>query len=453
MKDALRTRLESFMARLEREDVCMHGWMLSVGGTVKAEAYYAPFRKGDMHRVFSVSKTMIGIGIGILIADGKLRLDDRIAPYFEDWLPHGPDAQLARLTVHDLLRMTTNHSSDAYDMERDEIWAQSYFKSPSTHEPGTVFHYDTSGVQVLTELLHRVSGKDPLDFLNERLFLPAGANDPKTWIRDPSGMCWGGSGLCMSLRDLHCVALLCMQGGNDIIPADYLRQMTALQTPTPLRENPEERYGYGLMCWRTRCGWSMYGLGGQLAVCCPEKNALLCTMADTRLDPFGVQKIYDAFFEEVYPFIGKEDMPFESFARQTLSLPSGVAGRCEAEGPFVFEENPLRLRSIELKPDCVIIENEHGKGTLAFAFGHNREGSFPCFPNEPTIASACWIAPDCLRIRCFLIGLSPCGVDMLLAFRRTERGRCVTVQARRSPPSEEPVIRHFEGVATGFAIS
>ena len=37
--------------RLEKENVCLHGFELRVGGSVRAEGYYAPFRKGGMHRM------------------------------------------------------------------------------------------------------------------------------------------------------------------------------------------------------------------------------------------------------------------------------------------------------------------------------------------------------------------------------------------------------------------
>ena len=37
----LKTRIDYFVSRLEREDVCMHGFILSVGGQIKATAYYA----------------------------------------------------------------------------------------------------------------------------------------------------------------------------------------------------------------------------------------------------------------------------------------------------------------------------------------------------------------------------------------------------------------------------
>ena len=68
----LAKRIEAFIARLQREDVNMHGFVLSADGVRKAEAYYAPFRKGAPHRVYSVSKTFTGMAVGMLADDGLL---------------------------------------------------------------------------------------------------------------------------------------------------------------------------------------------------------------------------------------------------------------------------------------------------------------------------------------------------------------------------------------------
>ena len=449
MANELKHRVERFMERLSREDVCMHGFILSVGGRIKAKAYYPPFKEGEMHRMYSVSKTMVGIAIGMLMEEGRIGLEDKVAGYFSDWLPEKEDPQLMRLTIHQLLRFSTNHRYDTYWQIDEPNWAKSYFMVPSTHEPGTVFHYDTSATQVLSELVRRLTGKEVLDFLQERLFAPLGANDPKIWLRDPAGHCWGGSGLCMSLRDMHTVARACMEGGRGVIPEGYLREMTKCHTPTPLNVNEEERYGYCLQCWRTRSGWAMYGLGAQLAICCPEKDALLCTVADTRLDICGVQRVYDAFYDEIYPYIGEENMEETAFVGTIRPLPD--CGMCAhtSEGPYVFGENALTLKSLELSGNEIRIENARGKGVLRFGIGESIVDTFPGLPDEPTLCSGGWVTPDSLRVRCFLIGNSPCGVDLMVSFKDEEGLKSVTVLSRRS---EEPQTDYFDGVATGYLV-
>ena len=133
-----------FVERLEQENVAMHGFELRLDGMIRAEGYYAPFNKGEMHRMYSVSKTVTGLGIGLLVGEGKLKLTDHIADFFTDYLPAHPDPRLMRLTIHDMLRMATCHRKTTYREYEDYNFATSFFTTTPTHEPGTMFNYDTS---------------------------------------------------------------------------------------------------------------------------------------------------------------------------------------------------------------------------------------------------------------------------------------------------------------------
>ena len=186
----LATRVENFVSRLKREDVCMHGFILDVRGEVKATAYYPPFEEGEAHRMYSVSKSATALAIGLLLDEGKISLDDCIADYFRDFLPEKPDARLMRLKIRDMLRMATCYRATVY-RETDDDWTKPFFTAASTHEPGTVFHYDTGCSQVLAALVARLTGRQVMDYLTARVFTPLGADDEKHWLRDPAGTCQG----------------------------------------------------------------------------------------------------------------------------------------------------------------------------------------------------------------------------------------------------------------------
>ena len=442
-QERLSERVEAFVRRLEREDVNMHGFLLTVRGQEKAKAYYAPFREGEAHRLYSVSKTFSGIAVGMLIDEGKLSLDDRIVSYFPKYLPACPDPRLARLTIRDMLRMATCFRWTTYREGVDENWAKTYFTAASTHEPGTVFHYDTSCSQVLAALVAEITGLQVIDFLEERLFRPLGLRDERCWLRDPSGCCQGGTGLCMSLRDLHRVGLCVLNGGEGLIPAWYAAEMGKKQIETVLSGNEEERYGYGWQCWRTRAGFAMYGLGGQLCVICPEKQTVLSTIADTRLDPCGVQRIYNAFFDEIEPYLDKEDMEPVVMSLSCSALKDSAAPAMESTGEYVFpEDNPLRLKRLQLKKDALAYENNRGCVSLPLSRGKVMTCDFPGWPGTKAMVSCGWVQKDLLRIRCHQIDFSPCGFDMLLQF--TDDG--VTVQSRKS---FDPMTEGYDGVASG----
>jgi hypothetical protein len=247
----------------------------------------------------------------------------------------------------------------------------------------------------------------------------------------------------MSLRDLHRVALCLLIGGEGIIPAWFAKEMGEKHIETLLQSNEEEQYGYGWQCWRTRAGWAMYGLGGQLAVVCPDKKTVLSTIADTRLDPCGVQRIYNAFFEEVYPFIGEEDMESTVLKLKAHTVPDHKKFGIPETGVYTFDaENQLGLKSLRLKGNCLYYENARGQVSLPFGRGKNERIPYPGWLSVPALASGGWVEPDLLRIRCYAVGEAPCGFDMLVRFEEKH----VTVQCRKS---YDPVTVGYDGVATG----
>ena len=434
-----------FVDRLQKEDVNMHGFLLSCRGRDLAKAYYAPFREGEPHRMYSVSKTMTGLAVGILAEEGRLRLDQPIADFYADLLPEHADGRLRRQKISDMLRMATCYQSTAYREGIDEDWTKPFFTGSPTHEPGTVFHYDTGASQVLANLVRRLSGQEVIDFLNERLFAPLGCEDERYWLRDPSGCCQGGTGLCMSLRDLHKTALCLMDGGRGLAPERYLKEMTAKHIDTLQRTAPEEQFGYGWQCWRTRAGWSMYGLGGQLVIVCPDKQAVLSTIADTRLDPEGVQRIYDAFFDIIYPALDGMacDEPVELRLR-VQGLPDDPKCGLAAAGVYHFApENQLGLKTLELEGNTLMVENQKGPFRMAFGRGDALLTEWPGWPGEPALIAGGWVNGRLLRVRAFAVGDAPCGFDMLLYFG----GDHLTVQSRRS---WDPRTEGFDGVATGW---
>ena len=439
-----RESAERFARRMAREDVNLHGFILSVRGQEAARAYYAPYREGQPHRLYSVSKTMTALAIGMLMDEGKLGLDDHIVDYFRDWLPISPDPRLTRLRIRDMLRMATCYRKTAYRQGVDENWAKAFFTSIPDHEPGTVFCYDTGCSQVLAALVRRLSGQGVFDFLEERLFRPLGLRDERYWLRDPSGCEQGGSGLCMSLRDIHRVAQCLADGGRGLEPAWFVTEMTRRQIDTVTQTNEEERCGYGWQCWRTRAGWSMYGMGGQLCIVCPDKEIVFSTIGDTRLDPFGVQRIYNAFFEEIYPCVAAPVQEPAVLRFGLRPLPNAADREHDAAGPYTFAPGqPLGLRTLRLEGGVLRLDTRAGTVVLPAEPGKVHETAFPGHPEVPALVSAGWTESGALHLRCFAAGDDPCGFDMLVAFHDA----AVTVQCRRS---EDPLTDDFDGLASGY---
>ena len=124
-----------------RRKMC-HSFIMMRHGKIFAEGYWKPFAQDKMHRMYSISKSFVSCAIGMLVDEGKIRLDDKIIDYFPDKLPEKVHPYVAEMTIRDMLMMATCHNSTSYRRLTME-WLSSFFnpyKEPD-HRPGTVFNY------------------------------------------------------------------------------------------------------------------------------------------------------------------------------------------------------------------------------------------------------------------------------------------------------------------------
>ena len=70
--------LMNFCKRLEEQQLPLHSALIMRHGKVCMETYYKPYTRDTLHRMFSVTKSFVSLGIGLLEAEGKLSLDDKI---------------------------------------------------------------------------------------------------------------------------------------------------------------------------------------------------------------------------------------------------------------------------------------------------------------------------------------------------------------------------------------
>lgn len=282
------------MAELNAQQVPLHSLLMTQHGHMLAEAYFQPGDLRTPHRMYSVSKSVVALAVGILVTQGMVNLDATGASLFPEWIDSTTPEEARATTLRDMLRMTTCHTHRAH-RETDANWAIQYYQTPAAHWPGGPFGYDSTGTQVLTALCRKLTGLTMLELLQPVLFDRIGATDKKFWLTDQSGVETGGTGLHITTRDLSRIANFCMSDGMGIISPEYLREATGVQVATP-GKNGDQQYGYGYQFWMLREGFAMLGKDGQMALMLPRKGLTLCTTADTSSLPGSDQMIIDAFF-------------------------------------------------------------------------------------------------------------------------------------------------------------
>lgn len=122
----------------------------------------------------STGKMFTAAGILLLVQDGKLGLDDRLAQHFG-----GAPASWHRITIRHLLTHTSGIKDygDEFDYRKDvtdEEQLAVMMKLPLEFEPGTQWSYSNSGYLVLGLLTSKLAGKHWSDFQGERIFAPLG---------------------------------------------------------------------------------------------------------------------------------------------------------------------------------------------------------------------------------------------------------------------------------------
>ena len=409
----------------EVEELNMHGVLLTLNGETLAEGYWKPWQPDQMHRMYSVSKSVVSLAIGMLADDGRLSLNDRVVDYFPRWTNADTNELLRRVTIRDMLRMATCYDRAMYAPFRDEDWTKPFFFGQPTHVPGTVFSYDTSASQVMCALVEQLCGMPILAWMEERLFRPLNMDGKKKWLRDGAGTSQGGTGLLLTLRDFSRLANFCMSDGQGLISTEYLRAATGWQIATDERSGLEERHGYGYQFWQMRQGFSMYGMGGQMAMCLPEKQLCLCTTADLIMDATGVQPLYDAFFRHLSAVdtlpanasmahklrIRLEALEVSSLCSKASSHPDTVDVQLN-HGTLPFD------RLIVRKGEIAFYQEDHAQ-TLPYGNGNWIPGTFPG-TGEACITSGGWTETTRFVLHCELNGDSSCGMTLIVVLQGQE---------------------------------
>lgn len=317
------------LREIDTRGISMHSFLFCKDNCLVAEGYYAPVKKNDLHRMFSVTKSFVSIAIGFLQEEGRLSLDDSIVKFFPEYVPNTSEAHpwLLATTIRDMLSMRSCHASTTYDKFSSKTdWVKSFFTVAPTHKPGTVFHYDTSSSHTLCALVEKLTGMKMLDYLRNKVLNEIGFSKEAYCLTDGFGVSMGGSGLMATSRDLMLFALLILNNGKlngkQYISADYIKESTSFQTATCVTGPvPSESQGYGLQFWIGEHNSIVcYGMGGQLAILLPEYNTAIVTTADTQGYQGGNQVIYDAIFCHILHELEKRQSPWTPSDEEKLAF-------------------------------------------------------------------------------------------------------------------------------------
>jgi beta-lactamase class C len=252
----------------------------------------------DAHTVFrlaSLSKSFAGTVTGMLVSEGALRWDSRVADFMPALRFSEPTAA-ERLTVADVLSHRVGLRRHTYDRDieanadyRDLV--QRLSLAPMTCMPGDCYDYQNVAFSLVGDVVFAASGQFYNEAVTRKVLKPLGMNDASLglegimasprWARPHvrAGAGWRSvtpkptyyrvspaAGVNASISDM--AQWLLAQGGHrpDVLPAPLLATLQApiVGTPGELRGTSWRRErlnaaGYGL-------GWRVYDYAGHRMV-------------------------------------------------------------------------------------------------------------------------------------------------------------------------------------------
>lgn len=189
-------------------------------GRIVYERYFGVLRPGGQHGAMSVTKTFVGTLAAMMVAEGALDQERKVA----DYVPELEGSAFGSATVRQVMDMTTGiRFSEDYADPKAEVWAhaaagnplpkpknyggpRSYYEFLQTVKPegvhGEAFHYRTANTDALGWILARVSGRSIAQLLSERIWSKLGAEQDAYMSVDSTGTPFAGGGLNSGLRDL-----------------------------------------------------------------------------------------------------------------------------------------------------------------------------------------------------------------------------------------------------------
>ena len=100
--------IKSFLKELQSAGLNMHSVLIMKNGEIIAEGYADGYDQYTLQRMYSVSKSFVGMAIGLLADEGKISLDGRAIDYFKSnpvyaSVVANADKKIKKATVRDLL--------------------------------------------------------------------------------------------------------------------------------------------------------------------------------------------------------------------------------------------------------------------------------------------------------------------------------------------------------------
>lgn len=240
-----------------------HSILVIKGGEVICECSHPGYSVNTWHLSHSMTKTVTGMAIGMLVDDGSITVEDKVVDFFPE-LDHR-DRRFAEMTVEHLLVMSSGVPFAELGSVTESEWAKAFFDSSLKYTPGADFSYNSMNSYILAEIVTRVTGMPLSEFLEGRLFRPLGIHN-RFMERGPSGVEKGGWGLYASAESWAKLGYMMLNlgsfEGTRILSPEWVMASCTRHISTP-ESLGDFDYGYQMWVGRDDDEFLFNGMLGQ----------------------------------------------------------------------------------------------------------------------------------------------------------------------------------------------
>ncbi|MFM0011284.1 serine hydrolase [Paraburkholderia sediminicola] len=297
-------------------------------GEIVFERYSDGLSRDNNYELYSVTKTITSLLVGILNQRGKLSPDNKVVPLIAAARPDLANELVDKQDIE--LRHLLSMSSGLHYQTREGT-DPLYYAAPdrlrvavssrAALPPGQTFDYiDVNPVLVGAAV--SVAAREREDkFAEENLFKPLGMTHYRWDGVDKTGAVSGGWGLRLRPVDMAKIGMLMLDGGQwrgkQIVPQAWIRQMT---TSSPAAAD------YGYYCWihhvveKGQPEFGAMGFKGQFITVLPAQHAVVVMTSllptDGGLRDATYLNLYRRMVNDfILPALAPAQKPVESAAR------------------------------------------------------------------------------------------------------------------------------------------
>lgn len=303
-----------------------HGLMVLRHGKVICEGYWHPYRGDYASMLYSLSKSVTCMAVGLAVEEGLIKLDERVVDIFKDKLPRIRPPRINLVTVTHLLNMSSgiNFNESGSVMEKD--WVRAILESDCTFTPGSKFFYNSINSYLLSAIVCKRTGMSLTEYLKPRLFEPMGI--APYWEVCPQGIEKGGWGIYLTVEEMAKLGQLMLNKGKwtvngketQLLPESWVQEASSCQIKCE-KSNGSIGYGYQMWISPIEGAYQFNGAFGQYVIICPKQDMVIAITSGAR-SMFADSSISDALKKYLFTEDGLSDKPvrFKRAAQQRLLI-------------------------------------------------------------------------------------------------------------------------------------